>query len=508
MENLFRKGTFTMVVVVPMFITWGDFEFTFWLATVHWFSSLVSIYDLRQEFQPNKKVQSVKAESYFSAFHLNPAQIVIITFLLTIVLGTTLLMLPIATKKDVALIDHLFMVTSATCVTGLTTIDLGQCYTVFGQLVILCCIQIGGLGIMTLSSSLTLFLGKSLEIRDQLLMQDILDLNSIEEIYTMIIDIIRTTFIIEMIGAIFLTIIFFNSGMEFSESLYAGIFHSVSAFCNAGLSIFSNNLEGFKTNVGVNLTVSMLIISGGIGFFVIKELRNVFFFRKQKLEQISLHTRVMLVATISLILIGTVSIFVGEFLTTLSQYNLGEKFLISFFQSVTTRTAGFHTISIGMMNPHTLLVICLLMFIGAGPISTAGGIKASTFVILIQSIKATLLGKDRVEIFKRELHPQVVLKSIALTLISFFLVFVVTIIMVKLEENKTILSIIFEVMSAFGTVGLSMGITPQLSEPGKLIIILLMYIGRIGPLTLVLGIVRRKAQRGGISYPQGRVLIG
>jgi trk system potassium uptake protein TrkH len=311
-----------------------------------------------------------------------------------------------------------------------------------------------------------------------------------------------------MFGAIILTIIFFRDGIPFSDALYSGIFHSISAFCNAGFSLFPNNLENYKTNVGLNLTISLLIILGGIGFFVIKELRNVYFFRKQKLEHLSLHTKVMLSTTIFLISAGTISIFIGEFMTSLGQYNLGEKFLISFFQSVTTRTAGFNTINIGLLNAHTLLIMCLLMFIGAGPVSTAGGIKSSTALILWQSIKSTLSGKNRVEIFNREIHPSIVLKAMALTLISFGLVMFISILMVRLEEDKPFLSVVFEVVSAFGTVGLSTGITPFLSDPGKLLIVLLMYIGRIGPLTLVLGIVRKKRENERVSYPQGRVLIG
>jgi trk system potassium uptake protein TrkH len=233
-ENFLRRGTFTIIVLVPLFIVWGDWQFTFWLSGVHLFSSLISFYEQEPVTKNEKRFSPQVGSAYL--WGLSPSQIVLISFLLIIVSGTTLLMLPIATLQEVKLIDHLFMITSATCVTGLTTVDVYQSYTYFGQTILLICIQIGGLGIMTLSSSLTLFLGKSLAIKERLMMQDILEVGSLKGTVEIILDIIKTTVVIEIIGAVFLTGVFVYTGESFGTALYLGIFHSISAFCNAGIS--------------------------------------------------------------------------------------------------------------------------------------------------------------------------------------------------------------------------------------------------------------------------------
>lgn len=507
-ENLLRRGTFTIIVLIPLFIVWGDWQFTFWLSCVHLLSSIISFYEKDAEDPGVKRFTSNPSSEYL--WGLSPAQIILITFVLLIIFGTTLLMLPISTIKDVRLIDHLFMVTSTTCVTGLATVNIAENYSYFGQIVLLFCIQVGGLGIMTLSSSLTIFLGKSLAVKERLVMQDILEVSSLEGMVDVIVDIIKTTIVIEIIGAVILTGVFIYSGESFGTALYYGIFHSVSAFCNAGLSVIPNGLEDYKTNVVMNFVVTSLIILGGLGFWVLKDLRrhefNVFA-PKKFFHSLTLHSKIVLSTTFFLVIIGTVVIFMSDYMGSLEQFNLTEKFMISYFQSVTSRTAGFNTINIGLLSPTSLLFIIILMTIGASPGSTGGGMKTTTFAIIVQSIRSTLMGKNTIEYFKRTIDSSLVLKSTALGIIFLMSISVATGIMLVFESDKEFLAIMFEVVSAISTTGLSMGITPYLSSAGKILIIVLMYVGRVGPLTLVLGLSNSTSNQG-ISYPKEKVIIG
>ncbi len=507
-ENLLRRGTFTIIVLIPLFIVWGDWQFTFWLSCVHLLSSIISFYETDVESQDVKRFKSNPNPEYL--WGLSPAQIILITFVLTIVFGTTLLMLPISTIKDVRLIDHLFMVTSATCVTGLATVNLAESYSYFGQIVLLLCIQVGGLGIMTLSSSLTIFLGKSLAVKERLVLQDILDVSSLEGLVEVIVDIVKTTIVIEIIGAVILTGVFIYTGESFGTALYYGIFHSISAFCNAGLSVIPTGLENYKTNVVMNFTVTTLIILGGIGFWVLKDFRknqHMFFTPKKFFYSLTLHSKIVLSTTFFLIVMGTLVIFVSDFMGILSQFNLTEKVMISYFQSVTARTAGYNTINISLMSSTSLLFIIILMTIGASPGSTGGGMKTTTFAIILQSIRSTLLGKSTIEFFKRSIDSSLVLKSTALGIIFLMTISMATGGMLVFESDKEFLAVLFEVVSAISTTGLSMGITPYLSTAGKILIIIVMYVGRVGPLTLVLGLSNTTSSQG-ISYPKEKVIIG
>jgi trk system potassium uptake protein TrkH len=508
-ESLLRRGTFTLIIVVPLFVTWGDFQFAFWLSSVHLLSSTLSFSEKAPtsskdfvRFSPNRKS--------IVFWGLKPAQVVLLSFLFIIALGTTLLILPISTRVSIPIVDHLFMVTSAVCVTGLSSVNLGEVYSYFGQAILLLLIQIGGLGIMTLSASLSIFLGKSMAVQERLLMQDILEVKSLEQLTDLILDIIKTTVVIEIIGTVILTAVFFHSGEDFAHSLYLGVFHSVSAFCNAGLSPIGNGLEGFKTNVMMNITITSLIILGGIGFWVVKDVRYQLkktYNPKIIFSGLSLHSKVVVYATGLLLFWGTIGFFVLEFTSSLVKYNFWEKILISYFQSVTARTAGYNTIAIGHLGGQTLLFLIVLMFIGASPGSTGGGIKTSTFAILWQSVKATLSGNSRVQLFKRTLDEQVVVKAISLTFLSIAAVSIFLLILIPIEPDKNFLDLFFEVVSAFGTVGLSVGITPYLSSMGKILIVCLMYIGRVGPLTLIVGLGQKKHAEE-LKYPKDKVMIG
>jgi trk system potassium uptake protein TrkH len=507
-DDFVRKHIFSLIIFVPLIITFGDTEFTFWLSAVHLFSTLLSLYEVKNK----KETSIVKSEgnlTIIDRLKLAPAQIVILSFSGIILIGTLLLALPIsvAEGKDIALIDAFFTATSATCVTGLSTLSLLDNFSFIGQIIALLLIQIGGLGFMTLSSSMTILLGKSLAVKNQVMMQDLLDISSFEDLVDMIVDIIKYTLVIELFGAIILTIGFSLEGYEFGQSLYYGIFHSISAFCNAGFALFNNSLENFSTSPLIHGTISVLIVLGGLGFIVLKELESVIF-RKRKIINLSVHSKIVFSTNFVLIVLVAVYIFFSEYIHALDGMGLFEQIQVSVFQSITTRTAGFNTIGLNDLHPHTLYLFALIMFIGASPGSTGGGIKTTTFAILFQSVKATLRGKDRVEFFDRTVPNIVVVRATAIIVISLLIVSFFILLMMRIETEHGFLSIFFEVVSAFATVGLSLGITPYLTAAGKLSLIALMFIGRVGPLTLALAIGQKKQVEGKIEYPDGRVLIG
>lgn len=511
LDEFMRKYIFSLICIFPMLITLGDIQFTFWLSAVHLFSSILSLYEGIQH--PDKKVaQAVRPllkTPLLERIKFAPAQIVIISFLIIVVVGTLLLMLPIsaAEGKSIGLVDAFFMATSATCVTGLSTLSLADNFSFIGQIIILILIQVGGLGYMTLYSSMTILLGKSLAVRDQVMMQDLLDITSFEDLVNMIKSIIKYTLVIELLGAFTLTLAFTMEGLEFGESLYFGIFHAISAFCNAGFALFNNSMEGFAVSPLVHGTVSVLIILGGLGFIVLKELEYIFRTRR-KFVNLSVHSKIVLTVNITLIALVAIYIFFSEFLHGLVDYSLWEKIQLAVFQSITTRTAGFNSVPFGTLHTHTIYFLSLIMFIGASPGSTGGGIKTTTFAILFQSVKATLRGRDKVEFFDRTVPNRLVVRAIAIIVISLIIVSFFILMMMRIEPEHDFLALFFEVVSAFATVGLSLGITPYLSAAGKLTIILLMFIGRVGPLTLAIAIGQKNQNTGNIDYPEGRVMIG
>jgi len=297
---------------------------------------------------------------------------------------------------------------------------------------------------MTLSSSMTILLGKAMAVKNQVMMQDLLDISSFEDLVAMIVDIIKYTLVIELFGGILLTIGFTVEGFEFGEALYFGFFHSISAFCNAGFALFNNSLEDFATSPLITGTISTLIVLGGLGFVVLKEIESIFF-RRKKIVNLSVHSKIVLTTNTVLIILVAVYIFFSEFLHGLGTMGWLEQAQIAIFQSITTRTAGFNTIALNDLHPHTLYMFCLIMFIGASPGSTGGGIKTTTFAILFQSVKATLRGKDRVEFFDRTVPNSVVVRATAIIVISLMIVSFFILLMMRIETEHGFLSIFFEV---------------------------------------------------------------
>ncbi len=436
-------------------------------------------------------IKSVRLSHIIAEYKIQPAKIFLISFLLIIFFGTGLLLLPKSTVNgDITLIDALFTSTSAVCVTGLTVVDTATYFTRFGQLVILGLIQIGGLGVMTLTTFFALFFAGGLGIKERVLIGDLVEEEKLGKIKFTLIQIILTTFILESIGALLFFYSMKNISMSFGEKVFHSIFHSVSAFCNAGFSTFSENLmyDGLRYNYLSVGTIGTLIILGGIGFHTLSNIGEILFipFRKKskKIRLFSSQTKIVLITTIFLIVIGSILTYYLEKDNTLKNLTTDQQILASIFQSITTRTAGFNTIPINNILIPTSLIYILLMFIGASPGGTGGGIKTTTAFISSLAIYDFIRGKKKIEIFKRQIPDEIIHR--VFIKIAFSLVFLfITTIFLTLTEPFNLIDILFEQFSAFGTVGLSRGITPYLSNAGKLIIVLLMYIGRVGPITFL-----------------------
>ncbi|KJJ86095.1 potassium uptake protein, TrkH family [Candidatus Omnitrophus magneticus] len=447
-------------------------------------------------------------------FILTPPRLVVFSFLAAIIVGTVCLSLPIATPKEVSIsfIDRLFTVTSAVCVTGLSVNDFSTTFTGFGKAVILILIQIGGLGIMTLSTLFALVIGKKIGFYGDEVIRRTLNEQDIISVRKLIFFILIITFFIEGIGAMLL---YFRWTAITDWSVFAvvwqSVFHSVSAFCNSGFALFSNNLESYRADWIVNLIIMGLIIFGGIGFVVIMDIIGLLSWRKTR-KKLSLQSKTALIMSLILIIAGAACLFIFEFNNVFKGRPVSEGVLCSFFQSVSSRTAGFNTIPIGNLTSPSLMVLIILMFIGASPASTGGGIKTVTFYVLLSMIYGMFKDKKRVVIFNRSISQKSVREAVIIFFLYLAWVIVFSIILSFIHfmihgEDAPFLKLMFEVVSAIGTVGLSAGITPGLDALSKLCIIITMFIGRIGPLTLVMAIAF-KNQKENYVFPEENVMIG
>ncbi|OAB46318.1 TrkH family potassium uptake protein [Paenibacillus glacialis] len=423
-----------------------------------------------------------------------------------ILLGTLLLTLPISntTGKPLAFIDALFTATSATCVTGLVVQDTGTFFSTFGQVVIIMLIQVGGLGFMTMATLFALILKRRISLRDRLLLQEAMNQNTVEGIVRLIRKVLLFSLIIEGAAAVLLTIRW-SMDMPFGQALYFGIFHAISMFNNAGFDLFGDfrSLTGYVYDPIVNFVVMFLIVSGGIGFIVLSDLVDF-----KKTRRISLHSKVVLSMTAFLIVFGAVVIFVFEYSNprTLGSLNWGGKILGAFFQSVTPRTAGANTLDLGGMRQASQFFIIILMFIGASPGSTGGGIKTTTFTIIIGAVISMLRGRDDIVLFRYRLAQERIFKALTITLIALLLVMSVAMIL-STTEDSSFLMILYETTSAFATVGLTMGLTTKLSLIGKILISLMMFAGRLGPLTMAYALGPKKGKEL-YRHPEGKIIIG
>uniref|UniRef100_A0A7V3RI17 Trk family potassium uptake protein n=1 Tax=candidate division WOR-3 bacterium TaxID=2052148 RepID=A0A7V3RI17_UNCW3 len=443
---------------------------------------------------------------------INPGRLLIIGYAGIITIGAVLLLLPFSTRNGVSVTDAVFTSTSALCVTGLIVKDTAIDFTFWGKLIILILIQIGGLGYMTISTSFFFFLGKKISLRDRILFKESVNFLSYENLMRFAWRIFRITIVVELTGAILL---YFYFVKKFEPLCAAGhaLFHSVSAFCNAGFSTFSENLTLFNNTWGVPLITALLIITGGIGFIVISDIYYVLV--KKAKKDLSLHTKLVLRTTLFLLIFGTIFILLYEGQRSLSQFPLPLKIVHSFFQAVTPRTAGFNTVNISNFSSVTLFLLMIFMFIGASPGGTGGGIKTSTFTLLILWVKELLYGryKNNVTVMRRSIPQEQAMRAFLIVALSGFLI-LVSFFLVLLIDHISPKKLIFEIFSAFGTVGLSLGsaINPNcsyvydLSWFGKSIIIILMVIGKVGTLTLGSALIKPRPLE--FSYQEESIAVG
>lgn len=440
---------------------------------------------------------------------LSPALLVTGSFALVITTGTVLLSLPLAAATGV---PHdagvaLFTATSATCVTGLIVVDTPSAFSPFGHLTLLLLMQAGGLGIMTFSVLFGLLAGRRFSLLQRLVVHDTLLLQHPEGLTKTLWSIATFVFVVETIGAALLTFNWWLVGMPLPEALRQGVFHAVSAFNNAGFSLFPNSLESWVADPVTTLVVAGLIVLGGLGFPVVTDLSHYWRqWRAGRRAQLTLHTRLVLVTTGLLLAGGIVLLLALEWNNTLSALPFGGKLLAAVFQSVTPRTAGFNTLPMAQLAVASQFLLVVLMFIGASPGSTGGGIKTTTLGIIVVQTLSMLRAADRVHLWRRAIPEGARHRAFAIALLFLAGVLTVTLLL-TITENTDLMSALFETTSAFGTVGLSLGLTPYLSQAGRLLLVVAMYVGRIGPLTLALSI-RRKRREGLLSYPDGEVMVG
>lgn len=437
-----------------------------------------------------------------------PAQLIALSFAAAIAIGTLLLVLPAAHADGhhLGLLDALFTSTSAVCVTGLVVVPTGTAFSLFGKIVIMLLIQAGGLGILTLGTLVALASGRRIGFRERLGLQAQVNIGQVGGVVRVVRRIFVVVFGVELAGAVLLYLPFARLEGAGRGAFYAA-FHSVSAFNNAGFGFYADSLSRFLRDPVVNITIMLLIVLGGLGFMVIINVAS--HFRHGRTRPLTLHSKVVLTGTGLLIAIGTLVILAFEWTNpgTLGPLPFPDKLMAALFQSVTPRTAGFNTLNYAQLRPATLLFTMLLMFIGGNPGSTAGGIKTVTFLVLVGSAWSVSRGHGELTLFERRIASETAVKASAIALLGMLLVGAAVTGLTLTDPNKSLLQLGFESISAFGTVGLSTGITSTLSAGGKLIIVALMYLGRLGPLTLALALMERQPERR-IKYPEDDVVIG
>lgn len=439
---------------------------------------------------------------------LSPYILILLSFAIMMFLGALLLCLPLAqiSGKSGNFLENLFTATSALCVTGLVVNDISITYTIFGKIVILILIQLGGLGVLTVSSMVILSISRKMGYYTKKIVSEDINYNILTEIPRYLKNVSIVVFGIEFVGAVLL-FFEFSKKLPFIQAVGYSIFHSVSAFCNAGFALFSNNMENYTGNILINFVITSLIILGGLGFAAILDVYNVI---KKTRRKLSTSTHLAIAMTIFLICFGAIMTFILEYSNkgTIGNLSLHDKLLSSYFQSVTLRTAGFQTVDLATLTTPTIIIYLFLMFIGASPGSTGGGLKTTTLGILLLGVMNAITGREDIEYRKRRLSWQIFNKACAILMLSLFYLFVMIIIMSIFDSSKGFLPLLFELISAFGTVGLSMGVTAKLSIISKLIIILTMYIGRVGPLTIMYALSKKKYREGKYKYPEETILIG
>jgi trk system potassium uptake protein len=453
--------------------------------------------------------------------YLNPAQLFILSFFAIIFIGALLLMLPKATTSGLRFVDALFTSTSAVCVTGLTVVDTSKIYTNFGQTIIMVLIQLGGLGVLTIVSYFGYFFKGKSSYENHLVLQDMTNVDKMSEVFRILKNILLITFIIETLGAILIYFSILNNDMVLYDRIFFAVFHSVSAFCNAGFSTLSNNLyeKGYEYNYFLQLNIITLLVFGGLGFTIVS---NTLYYLKMKFKNliapitgkakiyrpriVSLSTRIILTTTIVLLLVGTIIFYITEYNNTLKPHNQFGKIVGALFASATPRTAGFNTVNMAALSMPTVIFTIVLMWIGASPGSTGGGIKTSTFAIAFLNTISLSRGKSRLELFRRQVPDSTIKRSYAMIFLSLIVIGSGVFTVSLFDADKGLTSIVFETVSAFATVGLSLGITPGLADGSKITLIIIMFIGRVGMLSILIALIK-KEKYSNYRYPDEEILI-
>ena len=435
---------------------------------------------------------------------LNPYQIVLLSYGLIILIGTLLLMLPISVVgiEPLDFVDALFMSASCVCVSGVSIFDMGQNFSVFGQLIVILLVQIGALGIMTITTIFAVVMGKRIQLRDRLMIQESLQRWSFAGVVKLVIIIVKMTLAFEFLGGLLLTVIFYpDYGLI---GVYYGFWHAISAFCNAGFDILGgNNFANYVFNPLFNIVIFLEVVCGGLGFAVLLDI-----YQKRGWRNLNISSKLVLVTTAYLICGGAVFIFIFEFNNpdTIGSFNLFNQLMTSTFMAAMVRTSGFSMVDIGSFTEPSLLLIMMLMFIGGSPASTGGGIKTTTIAVIFAAIWSLVRGREDAVIFQRTVPAVVIFRAMSIFFISAAVIFLMSMFLC-LSENVPLNKILFESVSMFATVGLPTGTVAKMSDSSRLVIILVMLMGRVGIISFVMALVIRK-KKAKIHYPEDRFIVG
>jgi trk system potassium uptake protein len=436
---------------------------------------------------------------------LSTPQLIVFGFLALMVLGTVLLKLPVSTERGISWVDAMFVSVSAGSVTGLSTVDFPTTFTTFGAVVVMVLVQLGGLGIMTVTTMAVLFVGQRLGFRNLIAVRESIEsVDSPRNTLRLLLQIARITFAVELLAAAALSVAFIRRGMGFGEGIFQGVFHAIMGFCNAGLvNLDAGSFIPYAGNWLVVGTLALAIILGGLGFPVLVDL-----YRYRKDRRLTVHSRLVLITSAVLLLVGVVSVAAMEWTNpgTLGGQSSSTRLAMSVFQGVTARTAGFYTVSYPEMRDPTLLVQTLLMFVGTAPTSTGGGIKVTTLALVVLIVVAQVRGQDRITLFWRTLPRPLIARALSVLALASLLVLLSTLALM-ISDGLALLPALFEITSAFGTVGLSLDVTPNLSTFGKILVSAVMFLGRVGPITFVVSLAARQ-RTPRYRYPEEEIAVG
>lgn len=460
----------------------------------------------------------VVSEKRINTDKMTSTQIIMLGFLFAIFLGTLLLMLPVATVEGehTGLLTALFTATTSICVTGLVVVDTFSHWTIVGQIIILILIQIGGFGVITLYSGIMMLMKKKFSLSTRLLIQDYYNLDSIHGLIKFLIRVIKDTFIVEGIGALLYSLIFIPK-YGIIKGIWVSIFNAVSAFCNAGMDVLgANSLIDYQTNIPINLITAFLIISGGLGyvvwFDVIENLKKSIKYKysiRTFWKRLGEHSKLVINLTLFFLISGTILIMIFEWnnARTIGNLSIGNKVLVSFFQSMTFRTAGFATVPQDALTPSSCLIGCIYMFIGGSPVGTAGGIKTVTIFVVLLNVFSFIRNRTEPVVFSRAVSDKLINKANAIVMSNLTLTMILVLVLIQVSHVPA-LAAAYEIFSATGTVGLSRGLTSRLNAPGLLVVIIGMYAGRIGPISMALFFNTKRSDKNDIRFSNGHFIVG